>query len=178
MVLIIVLIIKSLFPSLIFSFLQKSTFATSQVHSTISYCRCLGWRTCHVVLELRRGVLINQHFPEGYSSPQLADSVLWILTTAMVNHTAALVSLIISLFLQIIASWPPRQKERERGPNHQNNVSWKKYSTCSEFFISLTWWKRLFLPNTWQSNAYDDNKSEVGCYCVLVTFVVCLGFLS
>lgn len=33
----------------------------------------------------------------------------------MVNHTAALFSLIISLFLEIIASWPPRQKERERG---------------------------------------------------------------
>lgn len=55
MVLIIVLIIKAFFLSLIFSFLRESTLTSSQVHSTISYFTCLGWRTCHVVLELRRG---------------------------------------------------------------------------------------------------------------------------
>lgn len=111
MVLITVLIIKKL-SFLIIPFLLESTLTSSQVHSSISYFRCLGWRTCHVVLALRRGNVhqsaVTRVLIISWFCPLGSDHV-------MVNHTTTLFSLIISLFLQIIASWSAKQKERERG---------------------------------------------------------------
>lgn len=152
MVLIIVLIIKAFFLSLIFSFLQESTLTSSQVHSTISYFRCGGWRMWHVVLELRRGSAHQSAVSRGLILTPVSwfgplDSDHWIPITQLLYSASS------SPYSYRLLPHGHQHKKNEKGDqNHQNHVSWKTYSTWPEFFIKLTWYKRLFLLNTWQSN--------------------------
>lgn len=135
----------------------------SQVHSTTSYSRCLGWWACPVESELRRGGLMGQApctIPTPVSrllSPLPGDE-------AVVSHTAALSSLVISRFSQILASWPPRQKARER--DQVLKIMWPERNTRvtrTSPLIDLVL-KSISIQYT-TIDAYGYRKSEVECCC-------------
>lgn len=97
---------------------------SSSFHNLIFQMPWLVDGSCGVRPEKRRahpsGTMGYPH-PVSRLSPLPGDH-------AVVNHTAALSSLVISRFSQILASWPPRQKARERGQSPHNRVSRKKHS--------------------------------------------------